>query len=164
MSDSIIINIYPNTLPLCQFGIKANIWANIDLVERYQTSKDLGTEIKDYPKREYDMSELVENVKYIDFIGINEIVYSYVSLTSILKELQVDQKLVLFYPSNNKFLSQYLGKIRGRIFSTLEEMMRSSKQFAEQANIINFYYLMQFWELQGFFCFEICRACYLKVF
>ena len=34
----------------------------------------------------------------------------------------------------------------------------------EQAMIINFYYLMQFWELQGFFCFEIYRVCYLKSF
>ena len=105
-----------------------------------------------------------DDVEYIDFIGVDKIFYSCVPLTFILKELQVDQKLVLFYPSNNKFLSQYLGKIRGRIFSTLEEMMRSSKQFAEQANIINFYYLMQFWELQGFFCFEIYRVCYLKSF
>ena len=35
---------------------------NIDLVERYQTSKDLGTEIEDHHKSEYDMLELVENV------------------------------------------------------------------------------------------------------
>ena len=93
--------------------------SNIDLVERYQTSKNLGTEITDHPKREYDMPELVENVEYIDFIGINEILYSCIPLTCILKELQVDQELVLFYASKNKFLSQYLGKIRGRIFSTL---------------------------------------------
>ena len=86
------------------------------------------------------MPELVENVEYIDFIGIDEILDSCVPLTSILKELQVDQKLVLFYASKNKFLSQYLGKIRGRIFSTLEGMMRSSKHFAEQANIIYFCY------------------------
>ena len=84
---------------------------NINLVERYQTSKDLGTEIEDHPKREYDMPELVENVEYIDFIGIDEILYSCVPLTFILKELQVDKKLVLFYASKNKFLSQYLGKI-----------------------------------------------------
>ena len=86
--------------------------SNIDLVERYQTSKDFGTEIEDHPKREYDMPELVKNVEYIDFIGNDEILYSCVPLTSILKELQVDQKLVLFYTSKNKFLSQYLGKIR----------------------------------------------------
>ena len=112
----------------------------IYLVERYQTSKDLETEIEDHPKREYDMPELVENVEYIDFIGINEIFYSCIPLTSILNELRVDQELVLFYAYKNKFLSQYLGKIRGRIFSTLEGMMQSSKQFAEQANIIYFSY------------------------
>ena len=87
--------------------------SNIDLVERYQTSKDLGTEIEDHPKREYDMPASVEHVKYIDFIGIDEILYSCVPLTFILKKLQVDQILVLFYASKNKFLSQYLEKIRG---------------------------------------------------
>ena len=79
--------------------------SNIDLVERYQTSKNLGTEITDHPKREYDMPELVENIEYMNFISINEILYSCVPLISILKKLQVNQKLVLFYASNNKFLS-----------------------------------------------------------
>ena len=57
------------------------------------------------------MPESVEHVKYIDFSGIDEILYSCVPLTFILKELQVDPELVLFYASKNIFLSQYLGKI-----------------------------------------------------
>ena len=51
------------------------------------------------------MPELVEHIEYIDFISIDEILYSCVPLTSILKELQVDPELVLFYASKNKFLS-----------------------------------------------------------
>ena len=54
-----------------------------------------------------------DDVEYIDFIGIDKVSYSYIPLIFILKELQVNQELVLFYASKKKFLSQYLGKIRG---------------------------------------------------
>ena len=85
----------------------------IYLVERYQTSKYLGTEIEDHPKCEYDMPELVENVEYIDFIGIDEILYSCIPLTSILKELQVDQELVLFYAFKKNFFRNIWAKFEG---------------------------------------------------
>ena len=51
------------------------------------------------------------DVEYIDFIGIDKVSYSYIPLIYILKELQVNHELVLFYAYKNKFLSQYLGKI-----------------------------------------------------
>ena len=52
-----------------------------------------------------------DDVEYIDFIGIDKVYYSYIPLIFILKELKVNQELVLFYGYKNKFLSQYLGKI-----------------------------------------------------
>ena len=63
-----------------------------------------------------------EHGEYIDFIGI---LYSYIFLNLMFKDLRVDEFMI----SNafmGKFLSQYLGKIRGRIFSILGRMMRDA--------------------------------------
>ena len=46
-----------------------------------------------------------DDVEYIDFIGIDKVFYSYIPLIFILKELQIDHELVLFYASKNKFIS-----------------------------------------------------------
>ena len=49
--------------------------------------------------------EYEDDVEYIDFINIDKFFYFFIPLIFILKELQVDQELVLFYASKNKFLS-----------------------------------------------------------
>ena len=52
-----------------------------------------------------------------------------------MKKIHFDGQFMMFYASMTNFLSQYLGKIRGQIFSTLEEIMWSNKywnEFAEQ--------------------------------
>ena len=56
----------------------------------------LGPETKEHPKHENNMPELNEHVEYIDFIGIDKILHSYISLNFILKELQVDDVLCIY--------------------------------------------------------------------
>ena len=71
------------------------------------------------------MPKSSEHGDYIDFIGIDKILYSYIPLNLIFKELWVDEFMI----SNafmGKFLSQYLDKIWGRIFSILERIMQDA--------------------------------------
>ena len=66
--------------------------------------------MKDHPKHENNKPKSSEYIRYIDFIGMDEILYSCIPLNLVLEESQVDE----FMMSNafmNKFLSQYLGKI-----------------------------------------------------
>ena len=52
--------------------------------------EELGSDIKEYPKHENNMLKSSEHIEYIDFIGTDEILYSYIPSNVILKELQDD--------------------------------------------------------------------------